>query len=492
MRSFTPKAIKHKTPFYWGGYGINILGDSISHGAFSRDIYRNNWTNILKRCLNAEYGEQNYGFTSIVAGLGSGGTLSYEIHKVTRGAGWTAIQGTDAAFAISGGAFKSTTSGSIITVVVPTFMKKFGVWFNRVEGGGSFNIEVNGVVVDTVNTDAAGGAAGGYFLQDGFDLPDGGYGTATIRLITTNALPVSILGLSYEDDANSFQVNNFSQSGRRLAHVPRDVITRAVAGSSILIMALGHNDSGDAATDPAYLAAFSERIDWLISDSNTYGVPIVVPDFVWRLGPATAVRSELKRLAESANNGLYIPFPDHFKDDGAPPSTTEMTTTLKLFDDASHPNIEGHKLIGETVAKALRLGCSSKTTALMHHDFWNVIPLPAAGPIKNSSTTPGKSCAVRRSGDHLTFRGSLVNSASATALAGGTYPILEGALPGLTLGGPTVIPFMVNSGGSEIESYIKVRGGNAGVDLLVRSGNANVYHEGEITIAAKPFAKGDI
>lgn len=491
IRAFLPKAVKNQRPYYWGGYGVNILGDSISHGAFSIDIFRNNWTNILKRCLNAEFGEENYGFTNIVSSLGSGATLSKEIHSVVRGAGFDIVSGESASWSISGNAATSTTAGATITVTVPTFLKTFGVWYRRVAGGGAFEIYVNDVYLRDISTDSGGGAAGGYFLYENMELKDNGYGVSVIKFVAKTAAPVSIIGMQYEDQQNGFQVNNFSYSGRRLAYTDRDVITRAVDGSTVFILALGHNDAASE-TDSAYLAAFKQRIDWIIEDSNSYGTPVLVADFVWSKAAGTPVRQELKRLAESVKHGVYLPFPDFMQNSGAPMGGTALVNTAKLFIDSSHPNAEGHKIIGETIAKAMLLSCNSKADALMHHDFWNVIPLPAAGPIKNSASTPGTSAAVRRSGDTLIFRGSLMNSAGATALAGGVYPVLSGALPGVTFGASTTVPFMVNSSGSAIESYLRTKAANAGIDLVVRSGNSNIYHEGEVVLAARPFGKGDI
>ena len=397
------KVIKSVNNFYWGGQGINILGDSISHGAFSIDIFRDNWTNILKRSLNVEFSHESYGFVNLNDALGTGSLLSQEIHQAVRGADFSYLNGTDASFSISGGAYQANTTGAVFTVDVPTFQKKFGVWYYRVDGGGSFDIEVNGTVVASVNTDAAGGAVGGYFLKDDLDLVDNGKGICNIRLITTNSQPVTLIGMSYEQEINSFQVNNFSNSGRRLAHVNEDVILRSIAGCQYLVMSLGHNDKNDVETDPSYYADVQQRIDWLIQYANQYGVTVVVPDFCWNLDSSSKMRTELKRLADSVDNGIYIPFPDYFKADNTTATTTELINDYGFLADSSHPTVFGHQIIGETICKAMDLSVSSKKELVSYHDYWMPIKFDSSSVLKNVFNTYDLISKFKQNGDSVSI-----------------------------------------------------------------------------------------
>ena len=428
-KSFTSKAIKNTSFFYWGGTGVNIIGDSISHGAFSRNIFENNWTNIFKRCFNAEYESDNYGFVNLWDQLGIGDLASQEIHQVSI-SNFTFRSQDDGSLAISGSEYESNSGdgSSIVTIDVPSFLPKFGVWYRRVDGGGTFDIEVNGAVIATVNTDASGGAEGGYFLTRGHVISDNGKGLCNIRLIAKTTAKVYLMGMSYESDSENPSVNNLSTSGRRLAKASRDVISKSVAGCQTLIMALGHNDAGDAENDDLYYNQFKQRIDWLISDCNTFGVPVIVPDFNWTLPSSYRVRVELKRLAESVDSGVYISFPELFKADSSIPDQNYIINTAELFDDASHPNIEGHKIIGETIAKVMCLSCTSKKESLLYHDWWRVFKIPDATPIKNNITDSRYSFAYKRNGNSLVVRGFFSNTDTPppAQMPAGEFDVTEG------------------------------------------------------------------
>lgn len=282
---------------------------------------------------------------------------------------------------------------------LPFFQARGTISYIRQPGGGTFTIAVNGVVVSTVNTDGALGHA-----QAPFNMADAGLGAVTVSIEQTVAGNVDIVGPSYLASAIEPVFNNWSDSGRRLRFMSEAIIASLMAESSTLIMALGHNDQGDADSDNTYYAEFVQRIDWLIEYANQYNVKVVVPDFCWTAAESSRARGQLRRLANETR-GVYVNLPRMIFSGGIPVSTSHLIDTLKMWTDGSHPNKDGHKWIAETVARAMGLSCCTKKEALRQHDFWMPIPLNPAAGIQNSFLTNYElTTASRRSGDLVLIR----------------------------------------------------------------------------------------
>ena len=406
MRTRARSKISTNPPIY-------ILGDSISHGAFAGDSYRNSWPNILKRCLNLDFGSVSYGFTPLMT-MGSGPTLTQDIHEIllSPAGAWQAREASTGSYIPQGLSWVSTASGNILSSTIPTFQNRAYIWYIGNPGGGTFDIKVNGVVASSVNTSAASVTP---INVQVVALTADKAGLSKIECVTTSSAKVELCGFSYMGPTNTLTVNNFSNSGRRLRWVDESVINSMMSGTALFIMALGYNDSGDNLANPAYFSEFKQRINWLIYYANLYEVPVVVPDFVWIGDPTDVTRLELQRLAKETK-GVYIPFPDMFKKTYGASSDLYRRDTLKLFTDGAHPNIDGHKYIAETIAKRLGLSCTSKKQALDLHDWWYPLKIEDSG-ITALGQTADNISAVKNNGGQYLLRLSLtglgVGSASA-------------------------------------------------------------------------------
>ncbi|WP_339451536.1 hypothetical protein [Pseudomonas sp. JAI120] len=404
MRTRVRSSISANPPIY-------ILGDSISHGAFAVDSYRNSWPNILKRCLNTDFGSVSYGFTPLMT-MGSGPTLTQDIHQILLSppGAWQAREASTGSYIPQGLSWVSTESGNILSSTIPTFQNRAYVWYIGNPGGGTFDIKVNGVVVASVNTSSASVTP---INVQVVALTADKAGFSKIECVTTSSAKVELCGFSYVGPTNTLMVNNFSNSGRRLRWVDESVISSMMNGTALFIMALGYNDSGDNQSNPAYFAEFKQRIDWLISYANLYEVPVVVPDFVWIGDPTDVTRLELQRLAKETK-GVYIPFPDMFKKTYGAASDIYRSDTLKLFTDGAHPNIDGHKYIAETIAKRLGLSCTSKKQALDFHDWWYPLKIEDTG-ITALGHTADNISAVKNNGGQYLLRLNLTGLGVASA-----------------------------------------------------------------------------
>lgn len=387
---------------------VTIIGDSISHGASAGgSLYLNGWVNIFKRCFNNEFQTYSYGYaptTSI-----SGWREVHEVAFLPNSASWTGKEGQDGADIQQGLSFTTTDVGASQRVVVPTFQGRCLIHYVKRPDGATATISVNGTVVQNVSTN------GSYDVTPIFVVPmTDSKGICTIEIANTNGGALEIMGYSFISNASDeIKLMNYSISGRRLAYMSTVAMDAIFNEAAMVIMALGYNDSSFVNSDPAYAATFKTKIDYLISKSLAKGVPLVVPDFCWDSAPDSEVRKQLKRLAQ-ATSGLYIPFPDFFNIGRSITNNDFRVNTLKLFVDGAHPNINGHKLIAEAMAKAMQLSVTSKEQALRYHDWWYPLQLSNTG-VGNKTTSYDTISAARWQGRHVVLRYSLTGIPGSTA-----------------------------------------------------------------------------
>lgn len=376
------------------------LGDSISHGAYAVDIFRNGCVNLVKRAINQDFGGTSYGFTPLFS-MPNGALSSQDIHEIAfspTGA-WQFMEGPTGTHVMQGVSCVSTAVGSTISSTIPCFQDRAYIWWIGNPGGGTFNVTVNGTVLATVNTAASSVTQ---INVQVVPLTANQAGDAVIQCVTTTAGKVEICGFSYMSGIDGVQVNNFSNSGRRLRWLDESTINAmlnpaaGLGGTACFVMALGINDSGDNLTDPAYFTAFKQRIDWIIQYANTFEVPVVVPDFIWFKGTSDPTRMELKRLA-TATGGVYIPYPDLLQKSGLPTTQAYRRDVLKMWTDDYHPISKGHQWIFEVFAKRLGLSCTSKKIVLDNYDWWYPLKIAATG-ITSLGQTSSTVSAVRNNG----------------------------------------------------------------------------------------------
>ena len=389
---------------------IIIMGDSISHGAFALNTFKHGWARIFQRMINAEVGSQSYGFTNLFT-LGSGPTATTEIHSVSFLGSWSAVavDSEQASASLAGFALRSPEVSSGITINLPLFQKRGGIYYIQQPGGGTFTITVNGVLVATVDTDGALSQQ-----EERFNLSDNGYGAAQIIISQTGAGIVDIVGPAYYSGVIEPTVHNFSTSGRRLRNTGEAAIISAMQRASTFVLALGHNDSYDCANNPVYLAEFTQRIDWVIQYADQYNVKVIIADFCWAAENDNPARVQLRRSA-TETSGRYVDLPGMIASNGVLPTGSYLIDTLKMWADGSHPNKFGMQWIAETISRSIGLSCCSKKDALDFHDYWMPVPLKAATGVENAvALSPSM---YRKNG------GSIVLYFYIEAAPGGAFPI---------------------------------------------------------------------
>lgn len=348
--------------------GINILGDSITHGAFALNSFNHSWGRIFQKMANVDLQSKSYGVINFLS-LGSGATATTDIHSVNFTGSWNAS--ANGLKTLIGSALSNSAVNNEIQITIPSFQNNANLNYIQSPIGGTFELYINGVLYSTTNTS---GTLDPYAFV-GFPVTDNGKGYCFIQIkVTVGTCEISTI--QYYKGATNL-VNLFASSGRKLREVTDSTIELVCANSSTLVMALGHNDT--------YTTDLVSRIDKLILECNNNNIMLVIPDFRWNLGTTDTVRQELVRLHQNVPNSIYIPFPELFKNNGSTVDGTYTVTTLDLFTDASHPNQTGHKLIAETIAKSMSFSVTSKEEANSIHNYVMPLMLNTGTTVENVS-----------------------------------------------------------------------------------------------------------
>ncbi len=408
----------------WGTKSINILGDSISHGANVEDIANDSWVGILRKMLNLQFGATNHGFVSIADKMiNSIGTFQ-DIHKVSKTGNWTVKSGLDASHVMNGYLLSSNNAGDSIEITVPTITDKFAIWYDRAVIGGDFKLYINGSQTHTLSTQSPNESGeGGFYWFTNFDLKDNGTGVCKIKIEVVGNGTVSIVGLSYLDNKDEFQVNNFSQSGRKIRDLSRDVITRACKGASTLILALGHNDQYLTGSDKQ---STLDNVDYLVEQCLASNIKLYIVDFCWHKDYTNYVREKLKEISNKIPRCTYLNFAEYFKVDGETVSPSTTINELKFLSDGSHPSKFGHQVIAETLANSMGLAFNSKKQAEMFYQAWEPVNNFLNEDFKNTFDKARYITACRRNGNALHVRIYLSYSDdNSVPIPAGTYELFR-------------------------------------------------------------------
>lgn len=410
------------------GHGINIIGDSISAGAYQGNVWTNGWPALLAKAVNNLFGSKNIGAIPTDALYNPvPAYLTDQLHDVTWTGNWGPRVGSTGIYdwplgntaaaagdAINGKTVVSTDSTAYMEIVVPSMNRIVNIYYVGRPDGGKFDVLVNGVIVSELNTFIATKT---YNLQYTLIADDGGQGETVIRLKKKDSSPTELQSvIRYQKIVGNpdehfalMNVSNMSISGRQLAMMTEAGII-AATNCACVVLALGYNDS-QADTDDTYYATYLQRINWFIQYANVFKCLVIVADFCWYASPTGRRRAQLKRLAKDTK-GIYIPFPDKFYPDGTiptdtSPSASELVSTLRLFADNAHPNFKGNEMIFHEIAKAMGLPINTKRAALLAD---MPFPLKLQGSLINKS---GDISSVSRVPNGLSY------SLGVTAAGGG-------------------------------------------------------------------------
>lgn len=337
---------------------VSFFGDSISHGAFAIDSRKNLWVRVLQARIGPSGG---YGFVPLTS-VGDGDKLTTDIASLRWAGEWVTnpADSISSSASPSGYSTRSQSKGAGISITIPKDYPVAQIHWIQSPIGGQLRVYADGKVVGEVETNGPL-----EWKSKQFSLGASSGPTRTIYLEAMDVSPVDLVGLEYLGYRIGPVVNNYSQSGRALVNVSLNTINQVVAESSVLIMALGHNDQKHADSDDQYFERFRQRISWLITSAKANDVRVVVPDFCWTTPESSRTRQELRRLAVETG-GTYIDLPSRISAEDHPVTSDYLINQLGMWWDPSHPNIKGHRWIADEVYSSGKfdelIGNSSKHT----------------------------------------------------------------------------------------------------------------------------------
>lgn len=327
----------------YGGKSINILGDSISHGANAPNIPEDSYVGLLKKSVAKKFGVYNYGYTSLLCAFSNPSGLYEELHTVDLEGGWNGIGSATAGDHLGFQYYRSTVGNAEMTFTVERgsneigrFVKGFYIYYEAGPDLGSFRVEVNGETLATV--DCRQEKKDTCMRSPYIALPASLKGRAKIKLVKEAGAPIAITGISYAEDPSGVTVQNYSRSGLQLVEVGDEVID-SVCRSNVLMLAIGFNDAGMQADH----ITFRNKINRIIQRCEAFGTKVVVIDTLWTFAAEKEFyRAELKRVADELG-GLYITFTDLVEKNPG------------MIQDTAHPTVDGHKLIAARICEKLGL-----------------------------------------------------------------------------------------------------------------------------------------
>ncbi|MGN0172626.1 MAG: GDSL-type esterase/lipase family protein [Acutalibacteraceae bacterium] len=366
---------------YFGDRSITVIGDSISFGVgcgageAAGDIPNESYVGIIRNAINAKTGYTNYGFSSVR-------TQSWETDAAARSYGvnnWPTMSDSTlwetevrSPNYLLGDGFTASAQWAYMDYTMRDGYNfdYFCIYYRVGADRGTFTVEsVDDSGIGYAQTASYGsdgiGTRGPWFgctsATEGtartafFKMSD--FNNSKIRItVQSSGQDVTITGIGYYNDIseNAITLNNFASPGLQLAgsdSSPQSGVSKEVlevaAQAETLIFSLGYNDSHfDNNRD-----RFTARINELIEQVNKNGTKLIVNDMCWYIPSVTSItmdydsiqwyKSELKRLAEETNS-IYLN-----------QQAIHGDAVISTIEDGAHPNATGHRLIAETILKAM-------------------------------------------------------------------------------------------------------------------------------------------
>ena len=320
----------------YGCPSINILGDSISHGANAPEIPKQAYTALLKNSVAEKFGAWNYGYTSMRFSMQNYFGTYNELHSIAVSSGaWQSGVGTQLGFNY----YRSCDDTAELTVTVG---KEYSgringmyVYYQAGPNEGSFDVAVGENTVATVvcTEEKADLCARSMYIP----LP-GISENSEFKIIKKPGAEVTVNGIAYYENPSVAAVQNYSNSGQCLVDI-KDEVIRSVCKAPVVLIAIGHNDAGMQSD----FNAFKEKVELIIKTCRETGAQVAVVNTIWNCtSEKVRYRDELKKITDYLN-GTYIDFSDIISENPG------------IIQDGSHPTVAGHRIIAERICRYLDL-----------------------------------------------------------------------------------------------------------------------------------------
>ncbi|MGL5649734.1 MAG: hypothetical protein ACRDDY_18020 [Clostridium sp.] len=326
MKSTSDKIIFKKEFFLkkdkLGFVSMNILGDSISHGANVEKIYEDSWVALLKQKFMSDLDTKNYGFINCLSPISNEkGIYNELIIFKSKECDTKEENSTIGFYDIEMNENTSSCKGSFL--LKKEFSKiylklrsktKFGKIKVLLIGEENVLIKENIVNIDSRED----------FLVEIEN--ERNEKIESINIINIEGKNV-FSGIYLIEEKNMPVINNYSRSGLRISNLNDEVLNQ-ILDSNIVIFSLGYNKCENV---EKYIDRCKELIE-------KFKPRLIILDFCWSKDRVSTSK-KLKKFAEECS-AIYIDF-------------TRFNEIKGFLSDKAHPTKEGHKIIFKEIIKVL-------------------------------------------------------------------------------------------------------------------------------------------
>lgn len=332
---------------------ITIIGDSISDGYNATDFQNDSWVGIVRKAINIDSGNKNYGYESFSLDPSKNNYQTLESFNFGSYFDPTAYGGTRAS---------SSTLGAYLT---STFVGKDCklVYVARADGG-VINVTVDGAPWGAINTSVIGPYPSGTISTAITTLS---WGKHVIKLEKADTKPTDLCGMMFYENASIIQpiVHNVSRNAISCSEIPDSVFDQYV-DNDMLIWALGVND--EIHNYP--IDIFRYKIGYVASKvANNKGSMIII-DFMFSSPPTSLYKQALKDLSDRFPQFNYIDFAQIWFGDQAKNIESGL-----LDPDGLHPTNAGHEQIAQVLLNHMNLPYSKRMVSFVPDSQFEPIPL---------------------------------------------------------------------------------------------------------------------
>lgn len=322
---------------------IVIVGDSISAGYSAADFQNDSWGGIVRKAINIDSGNKNYGFESFsLDPLNNNyqtlGSFNFGIFFDP-----TVYGGTRASSVVAGAYLTSTFVGKDCKLV----------YVGRADGG-VLNVTVDGVLWGTIDTSVIGPFPSGTISAT---ITTSIWGRHEVKLEKADADPTDLCGMMFYEDASVIKpiVHNVSRNAISCTEIP-EVIFEQYADNSMVILSLGVNDQMHNFS----IDTFKSRINYVAGKVSDNKGSMIIVDFMFNSPSTSVYKQALKELSDRYRQFDYIDFAQIWFGD----QNKNIASGL-LDPDGLHPTKAGHEQIAQVILKHMNLPYTKKMVAFV-------------------------------------------------------------------------------------------------------------------------------
>jgi hypothetical protein len=318
---------------------IVVIGDSISEGSTATDFQNDAYVGILRKALNIEYANKNFGYESVYVDPTKNKYHTLSSFNFSLDLNPNYYGGVVAKSVINGAYLITTYIGKDLKLV----------YAGRADGG-VLSVTVDGTLWGYIDTSVIGNYPNGCIS---LPIITSTWDEHVVIFQKTDTKPTDICGMIYYEDVNKFQpmVQNVSRSGIYASQIPNTILEQYTE-NKMVILALGVNDFGVSAS----VSLYRSKLEYVASRIATSKGTLIFVDFIFSEPSSNLYKKAMREVALSYPQFGYIDFAKVWFG-----NTAENIASGLLNPDGVHPTDYGHEQIAQVLLRNLNLPYSKQS-----------------------------------------------------------------------------------------------------------------------------------